>query len=148
MQTEKLINSLTGQSHILGKWWGNLQTIAQNTNIYIQFLILSFSGTAAYGVLATALHQWGYQLPFWLFVVFVLGSLVVLGLFVWRLSIPSTFASWNYQWWHHGNFAKPIIEKLQSDNEQFKKDNEEMKRELQSIKALLIQTVQEKMKVD
>lgn len=108
---KKITDKIFGQSSLLGKWWGNLQTIAQHTNIYIQFMILSFSATSAYTVVSSSLHGWGYQLPFWQFVVGILLVLVVMGLFSWRLSIPSTFATWNEQWWNHGNHLKDRLDK-------------------------------------
>lgn len=121
MRIKKYISKIASQSNILGRWWGNLQTIAQHTNIYIQFMILCFSATSAYAVLSTTLHEWGYQLPFWMFVLGVVIILGLMSLFVWRFSIPSTFETWNFQWWHNGNFAKPKIEKIEKDVEEIKK---------------------------
>jgi len=106
MQTKKYLDKIIGQSNLLGTWWGNLQTIAQHTNIYIQFMILCFSGTSAYAVLSTALHEWGYQLAFWQFALGVVALLVIMCLFVWRLSIPSTFATWNEQFWKNKNLLR------------------------------------------
>jgi CBS-domain-containing membrane protein len=92
-------------------------------------MILCFSGTSAYSVLSNALHQWGYQLPFWQFTLGVVIILFLMSLFAWRFSIPSTFDTWNFQWWHHGNFAKPKIEKIEKDVEDIKKLLQELKDE-------------------
>lgn len=137
MQVKDYLNKIAGQSHLLGRWWGNLNTIAQHTNIYIQFLILAFSATSAYAVLMQTLHQWGYEMPFWMFALLVILSIAILALFVWRLSIPSTFETWNYQWWHHGSFLKPKIEQLE-------KDNIEMKEQLNRIEKLLEKNADER----
>ncbi len=132
MQIKNLVGKLFQQSKLLGTWWGNLQTIAQHTNIYIQFMILCFSGTSAYAVLATTLHEWGYQLPFWQFVLGVVIVIGIMSIFAWRFSIPSTFATWNQQWWENGNAARPILEQLQKDNDELKKNISEIKKLLEA----------------
>lgn len=110
MQAKIIVNKVVAQSHLLGRWWGNLNTIAQHTNIYIQFLILAFSATSAYAVVMQSLHQWGYEMPFWIFALLVALSIGILALFVWRLSIPSTFETWNFQWYHHGNLLRKRLD--------------------------------------
>ncbi len=100
------------QSHLLGAWWGNFKLVAQHTNIYIQVFILAFSGTAAYGVISGQLHEWGYTLPFWQFVVAVGSILFILALLEWKLSLPSAFISWNLQWWEHRNPLRKEIEEI------------------------------------
>lgn len=137
MQVKVYLNKVASQSHLLGRWWGNLNTIAQHTNIYIQFLILAFSATSAYAVLMQTLHAWGYEMPFWMFALLVVLSIALLALFVWRLSIPSTFETWNFQWWNHGNFLKPKIEKLE-------RDNIELKEQLNRIEKLLEKNADER----
>lgn len=129
MQIKKVLGKITSQSNILGRWWGDLQTIAANTNIYIQFIILCFSGTSAYAVLSSTLHQWGYQLPFWQFVLCVFFLLCLVALFAWKLSIPSTFTTWNYLWWHNGNYAKEKIEKMEQELAEIKKLLQEIRDE-------------------
>ena len=134
MQKKKYIEKITGQSHLLGRWWGNFQTIAQHTNIYVQFLILSFSATSAYGVLSSTLHQWGYQLSFGMFVLLVIATIVLIGIFAWRLSIPSTFATWNVQFWSHGNLLRARMEERDKEiDAEYKKLHEE----IAELKALI-----------
>lgn len=96
------IKSLFKQSSLLGKWWGNLQQVAQQTNIYIQVAILSFSSISAYGVISEGASQRGYIIPFWLFAVVCISGLLVICLIVWKFMMHSTFASWNEQMWNHG----------------------------------------------
>jgi hypothetical protein len=134
MQIKTYLDKVVGQSHLLGRWWGNLQTIAQHTNIYIQFLILSFSGVSAYYGISTYLHEHGMALPFWGFVLFVIVSIAALSLFVWRLSIPSTFATWNFQWWNNDNPLKPIVEQLVKDNTEMKQKLDLMNDEFKKMR--------------
>lgn len=115
------------QSHLAGAWWGNIQLTSQHANTFIQVFILAFSGTAAYGVIADALHQWGYTLPFWQFVLAVVVCLMILLSFVWTIGMPSIFISWNRQWWNHRN-------PYRADYEKFKK---QVLKDLDDIKAAL-----------
>ena len=114
-------NKITKQSHLLGSWWGNLQLTGQHSGAFVQAIILAFSGTAAYGVISAQLHEWGYSLPFWLFAVVISVILLGLGSFVWRMSMPSTFISWNYQWWNHRNPLRKEIADIKKELAEIKK---------------------------
>lgn len=106
------------QSNLFGRWWGNIQTVAQHTNIYIQFMILGFSAVSAYGWISASLHQWGINMPFWLFAILVILGIVLMSLFAWSLTIPSTFATWNYQWWNNENPLRKKLEKRDKEIDQ------------------------------
>jgi len=110
------------QSHFLGVWWGNLHLTAQQSNTFIQMFILAFSGTAAYGVITEK-----YTLPFWLFTLVVVAALCVLASFVWKLSMPSTFISWNQQWWSHDNPLKKEVEAIRKELAEIRKVLDEKK---------------------
>ena len=100
------------QSNLLGMWLGAAKLVAQHANIYIQFLILSFSGVSAYYVVSQWLLDKGTQLPFWVFALAVILVVLALMLFEWRLGLPSMFVAWNNQWWEHGNLLRREIKDM------------------------------------
>lgn len=118
------ITGILKQSNILGRWWGNVQLVAQHTNIFIQMAVFGFSGIAAYGVISEGLSERGHNVPFWEFaLICILGMLLVV-MFVWKFTLRSTFSSWNYQWWNSQNPAKDRWNKRDKEiDEQFKKIN-------------------------
>jgi len=122
------------QSHLLGGWWGNILLTSQHSSTFIQGFILLFSGTAAYGVISTQMHEWGYQFPFWQFISGVAIILLVLLSFVWVLGMPSVFISWNRQWWNHKN--------------PFRKDYEEFKKQVLKDLEAIKEKVDEKQRPD
>lgn len=105
-------HKLFRQTRSLGTAWGNLKLVAQNANIYVQFLILGFSSVGAYVGISAWLLARGIQFPFWLFTLVVFCPVATLCFFVWRLDIPSTFLSWNLQWWEHGNPLRAELEAM------------------------------------
>lgn len=52
---------------------------------------------------STALQQKGYLIPMWLLGLVVISVLVLAGLLVFRLVLPSFFSAWNDQFWQHNN---------------------------------------------
>lgn len=113
MRLSSTNHDLLAQSDKLGAVWGNLKLIAQHANIYIQLLILAFSSISAYSVIGKWALELGIQLRFWMFAVgacvLVLGAV----LFEWRFGVPSSFISWNHQWWEHRN---PMRRELETVN--------------------------------
>lgn len=105
------------QSNLLGKWWGFLKLLSQNSNMYVQGLILTFSGMGAYGVLRQGLSDRGINLPWWGFALAVVAVIVAMFAFEWRLGLPSTFAAWNHQWWCHDNPMRKELEEMKRRQE-------------------------------
>ena len=105
-------NGVLGQSHKLGALWGNLKLVAQHANIYIQLLILGFSGVSAYAVIGKWLLDFGIQLKFWVFMLATLLIVIALTLFEWRFGVPSSFISWNHQWWEHRNPMRKELDEM------------------------------------
>ena len=107
--------SILRQSHKLGAFWGNLKLVAQHGNIYVQFMILGFSSISAYDALSGWLIEKGIQLMFWQFVLAIVICLCVLAFFSWRFDIPSSFISWNIQWWNHRNPLREEMRDVKKD---------------------------------
>lgn len=110
---EKAREKLTGQSHALGAAWGNLKLVAQHAGIYIQVMILGFTSVSAYAVISQWLLGMGVQLRFWQFAMMAGALIAIATLFEWRFGLPSSFISWNRQWWDHRN---PMREELKRIN--------------------------------
>ena len=108
-------------------WWGAIKLVAQHANIYIQFLILSFSGVSAYYVISQWLLSEGVALPFWLFALAVALLVLALILFEWKLGLPSMFAAWNNQWWEHGNPLRKEVKELHKKLDEIKEKLDERK---------------------
>jgi len=105
-------NGWLKQSSFLGIWWGAAKLVVQHANIYVQFLILAFSGVSAYYVMSQWLLSKGLQLPFWVFALSVATVVLALVLFEWKLGLPSMFAAWNDQFWEHKNPLRKEVEEL------------------------------------
>ncbi len=120
-------NGWLKQSNLFGLWWGAIKLVAQHANIYIQFLILSFSGISAYYILSQWLLSKGVQLPFWIFALVVVVVVFSLILFEWKLGMPSMFAAWNDQWWEHSNPLKKEVKELNRKLDEIQKTIEQVK---------------------
>lgn len=128
---KKKTNGLLTQSSFFGRKLGNITTIAQQSNIYIQMAILAFSSIGAYGVFQEGLSDKGYNIPFWVFALVLIIGLAIMFLFVWKFAMHSTFATWNTQWWSHKNPLRARLDKREKlEDERY----EELKKMIQDLK--------------
>ena len=92
----------------IGRWWGYFMQIIQQEAIVIQaiMMILQLITTA------TVLQIAGYQIPIWLLTVIVASMLIVGGLGVWIIGMPSYFSAFNDQFYKHDNPLRKDVEKI------------------------------------
>jgi len=92
----------------IGKWWGYFMQIIQQEAVVIQaiMIILQLITTA------TVLQIAGYQMPVWLLAVIVAGLLIVGGLGVWIIGMPSYFSAFNDQFYKHDNPLRKDVEDI------------------------------------
>lgn len=100
-----------------GRTWGYFMQIIQQEAIVVQtmILILSFVTTAS------VLQIRGYEVPVWLLVVFGVAIIVVGGIGVYVLGMPSYFGAFNEQFYKHNNPMRRDIEHLQRNQEKIMK---------------------------
>jgi len=95
----------------IGKGWGGVKQVLQQTSFYATMLILGFTAINAYSVVSAWLFDtFGLRLNFWFFAVAIVVALLCLATFEYKVSLPSFFNFWNDQFYRHGN-------KLRSDME-------------------------------
>lgn len=95
-----------------GKFLGLLILVFQQIGPYLNIFTFMFAGIAAYEPISVILKNYGIELPFWLFLVFMAGAAVLLIGFVYLIVLPSYFSSVNNQTWEHDNPIKKEFEKL------------------------------------
>jgi uncharacterized protein HemY len=95
------------------KWFGKLEFLGQHVNVYVQMLILVFSGGAFYvSIHDKLLEHYGIEISVWMFALAVIVFLTVAALFKWSISLPGFFSAWNKQWWEHDNPMRKELDEI------------------------------------
>ena len=100
-----------------GKFWGFSMQIIQQEAVVIQGLILLSSLITTSSILQIR----GYEIPVWILIITVCIIIVVGGVAVYVLGMPSYFSAFNDQFYRHNNPMRIDIERLQSNDEELKK---------------------------
>jgi len=109
------LKRLMQQHTIGGKWLGGFKNVASGATMYITFINLVLLAVTAY---ATTVAPWmqgrGLNIPFVVFLGVILGIILVVFAFEYKVSVPSNFIFWNDQWWRHSNPIRRKMEMLEA----------------------------------
>jgi len=103
------------KQHNIGVGWGRIEQSATRLSFYVTMLNLFLLLATAY---ATTFFPWmkehGFVVPFWVFLLVILLLLVLTLLFIYKITLPAFFSSWNEQFYKHNNPMRADIQALQS----------------------------------
>jgi hypothetical protein len=95
----------------IGKGWGYMMQIIQQEAVVIQGIILISSLITASSVLQIR----GYEIPLWVFLALA-GTLIILGgIGIFIMGMPSYFSAFNDQFWKHNNPMREKMELMESN---------------------------------
>lgn len=96
----------------IGSFLGSVKLLAQHVTPYLSIFTLGFAAISAYVTIAAWLRDQGIDFPFWIFLILLTVSIVLLFIFEYTVVFPSFFSAWNKQWWDHDNPMRKEMEDL------------------------------------
>ena len=101
----------------MGNAWGFFMQIVQQEAIPIQTVILVLSLITT----ASVLQIRGYEVPIWLLAVVIGVVLIIGGLLIFTVGMPSYFSAFNDQFWKHNNPLRRKIESIEENQKRIMK---------------------------
>lgn len=97
-----------------GKLWGALKNLATQMAAYANMLSLALIAiTAFHTTISPYLRSSrNIDMALWQFLLLIAVALMLVGLFEYKVSLPSFFSFWNSQFYSHGNQLRVDIEEL------------------------------------
>jgi len=118
----QLINQITNmvfRQNMVIRQWGAIKQAAGQIGIYVTFINTLMLGTTLYST--GWVQQNVVTIRYIPFMAILFGVIGLLLLFSWKMDVPSFFASWNDQFWNHGNKMRDYLD------DRFDKVDAEMK---------------------
>lgn len=97
----------------MGTFFGMMKIIIGQCTPYINWVQLALvSVMSFYTTLNPMFAGWGFQFPFWMFLVILVGVVLSIMAFEWFIMMPSYFGAANVQSWEHENPQRDLLEKM------------------------------------
>ena len=111
-----------------GTFWGMLKLILSNIAPYTSWVMLALVAVTSYYTTINPLFgQWGLDLPFWLFLLILVGFIASVMILEYVFMMPSYLGAFNTQQWYTKNPQREILERMEADIKAMRQEIAELK---------------------
>jgi len=99
------------------RYIGGLKLLLTRSSFYISMLNFLMLASTSYVIV---IKEYFY-IPFWIFLLGLIGMLVMVMIFEWAIMLPSEIAFTNWQYYEHNNPIRTDLEIVKKSIEELKK---------------------------